>query len=95
MKPTNRHYPGGKFDYRKALVDVIDGAVYDAHQAGTHLTHRMIAQRSEMTGPALSNVLNKRKNLSLKQLEKVLAVLGHRLTFEVDPNAGVTNKEEE
>lgn len=95
MKPTNRHYPNGKFDYRKALVDVVDGAVYDAHRARKHLTHRMIAEQSGMTGPGLSNVLNKRKNLSLKQLEKVLAVMGHRLTYEVDPNAGITQQEEE
>ena len=70
-------------DYREKLRDVLE----EIH-ASEGLTRYKIAKRSGISEQTLSNVMHKRRNLSIDALEKLLLSVGYEIHFLRSSDAG-------
>ena len=72
-------------DYRDKLQDLLN----DLHTK-EGVTRYRISKRSGISEQTLSNVMHKRRNLSIEALERLLDSIGYEIQFAKSAN-GVTN----
>jgi len=75
-------------DYRDKLRQLLD----ELH-AKDGITRYRIAKQSGISEQTLSNVMHKRRNLSLDALQKLLASIGYELDFKVAAGSPLMTEE--
>ena len=63
-------------DYREKLLDLL-GELHEAEG----VTRYRISKRSGISEQTISNVMHKRRNLSIEALEKLLGSIGYEIQF--------------